>query len=106
MQIRRTSRVTPPWRWHLVLALVMLLMQQAGLRHSLYHALHDEGAPTHTVCLECLAHHANDLGATHTVPALVLADFDHVLTADEAQAQLGHCVQTGYQPRAPPPLSV
>jgi hypothetical protein len=106
MQNRWKSRVTPPWRWHLVLALVMLLMQQAGLRHSLQHALHDDGAPTHAACVVCLAHHANDLGATHSVPTLVLAAVDHVLTADAAQGQRGHCVQTGYLPRAPPALSV
>ena len=106
MQYRWKSRVTPPWHWHLVLALVMLLMQQAGLRHSLQHALHDDGAPTHAACVECLAHHANDLGTTHTVPALALAEFDHVLTADEAHAQSGHGVQAGYLPRAPPALSV
>ena len=96
----------PKWGWHLLLAMVMLLMQQAGLRHSLQHALQDESAPTHTVCVECLAHHANDLGATHTLPVLALAEFDHVLTADGAQPQLGHSVQTGYEPRAPPVLSV
>jgi len=105
MQYRWKSRVTRPWRWHLVLALVMLLMQQAGLRHGLRHALQDEGAPTHAACMECLAHHANDLGATYTVPELVLADVEHVLTSDEAQAQRGHSVQTGYLPRAPPVLS-
>ena len=96
----------PKWGWHMVLALVMLLMQQAGLRHSLQHALQDERAPAHTACVECLAHHANDVGATHALPVLVLAQFDHVLTADEAQPQRGHSVQTGYLPRAPPVMSV
>lgn len=108
--LRAVPPTMPKWAskvgWHLVLALVMLLMQQAGLRHSLQHALQDESAPTHAVCVECLAHHANDVGATHAIPALVLVEFGHVLTADEAQPQLGHSVQTGYLPRAPPVLPI
>lgn len=98
MQGRWLSRLG----WHTLLALVMLLMQQAGLRHSLQHATRDDGAPTHTVCVECLAHHASDHSAAPTVPVLALASFDHVLTADAAQPQCGQSVVTGYLPRAPP----
>jgi hypothetical protein len=98
MQGRR--RIHPGW--HLLLVLVMLLMQQAGLRHALQHASRDEGAPTHTVCVECLSHHASDAGAVPTLPALDLARFDHVLTADTAQPQCGQGVPTCYRPRAPP----
>jgi hypothetical protein len=90
--------------WHMVLALVMLLMQQAGLRHSLQHATRNDSAPTHTVCLECLAHHASDHSMAPTVPALLATTFDHVLTADTAQPQCGHSVQVGYLSRAPPVL--
>lgn len=88
--------------WHFMLALLMLLAQQTGLRHSLKHAVHDEGAATHAVCLECLAHHANDHSATPIVPVLALAGFDHVLTEGLACAQCGHGFQAGYLPRAPP----
>lgn len=88
-----------------MLALAMLLMQQAGVRHSLQHATNDDGAPAHIACLECLALHASDHGATPAALTLALASFDHVLTADAAQPQCGHSVVTGYQPRAPPVLS-
>lgn len=88
--------------WHLVLALLLLLAQQAGLRHSLKHATHNEGAATHAVCLECLAHHANDHGSAPTLPVLALAQCEHVLTERVACAQCGHSVQAGYLPRAPP----
>jgi hypothetical protein len=91
--------------WQMLLALVMLLMQQAGLRHSLTHATRDDSTPTHTACLECLAHHASDHSMAHTVPVLLLASFDHVRAADAAQPQCGHSVQTGYLPRAPPVFS-
>ena len=66
------GRIRKQWSrhigWHLVLALFMLFMQQAGWRHALQHATRDEGAPTHTVCLECLAHHASDPSVAPTVP--------------------------------------
>lgn len=88
--------------WHLLLALVMLLMQQAGLRHALQHAALDDGIPTHTVCVECLAHHASDSGVAPTVPTLAQASLDHVLTADAAQPQCGQGVACVYLPRAPP----
>ncbi|RTL30686.1 MAG: hypothetical protein EKK47_10300 [Burkholderiales bacterium] len=100
------GRIRKQWSrhigWHLVLALFMLFMQQAGWRHALQHATRDEGAPTHTVCLECLAHHASDASVAPTVPSLPLATFDHVLTADAAQPQCGQGVARCYQPRAPP----
>ncbi|MBI2731983.1 MAG: hypothetical protein HYX44_01305 [Aquabacterium sp.] len=98
---RRTKRLLG---WHLLLALVMLLMQQAGLRHALQHAARDEGVPTHTVCVECLAHHASDNGVAPTVPTLTQASLDHVLMADAAQPQCGQGVACAYLSRAPPPV--
>lgn len=92
--------------WHLVLALVMLLMQQAGLRHALQHATdrasRDDGGATHAVCVECLAHHANDTSVTPTVPSLALAHLDHALTADTARPQCGQGFAAHYLSRAPP----
>jgi hypothetical protein len=88
--------------WHLVLALVLLLMQQAGLRHALQHASRDDGGATHAVCVECLAHHANDTSVTPTVPTLVLAHLDHALTADAARPQCDQGFAACYQSRAPP----
>lgn len=100
---RRTNRLANGRiGWHVLLALVMLLMQQAGLRHALQHATLDDGAPTHTVCVECLAHHASDSGVAPTVPALAHATFDHVLTADAARPQCGQGVACVYLSRAPP----
>lgn len=90
------------WAWHLVLAFGLLLMQQAGLRHALQHATRDDGGATHAVCVECLAHHANDTAVTPTVPSLALARLDHALTADAAQPQCGQGLAASYQSRAPP----
>ena len=90
--------------WHLLLALVMLLMQQAGLRHALQHATRDEGNHAHTLCVECLAHHATDASVAPTVPVLALARFQHVLTADIAQAQRAPGATQAYLARAPPLL--
>ena len=91
--------------WHLVLALAMLLMQQAGLRHSLKHALNDEGVATHAACIECLAHHAHDHGTAHTLPPLLLAHFSHVATTDVALPQCEQGIEAGYRSRAPPVFS-
>lgn len=88
--------------WHIVLALVLLLMQQAGLRHALQHATRDDGGATHAVCVECLAHHADDTSLTPTVPSLALARLDHALTADAAQPQCGQGFAACYLSRAPP----
>lgn len=88
--------------WHLVLALFMLLVQQAGLRHALQHATRDEGSQTHAVCLECLAHHASDASITPTVAPLALVQADHVLVQESGCAQCTPHAPRGYQPRAPP----
>ncbi|MDO9236509.1 MAG: hypothetical protein Q7U28_10840 [Aquabacterium sp.] len=108
MQPRRLPQTTPLFGWfgwHLLLALVMLLTQQAGLRHKLQHTTNDDGAATHSACVVCLAHHGSDHSTTPTVQALVLATFEHVLTADAAQPQRAQSVVTGYLPRAPPVFS-
>jgi len=61
--------------WHWVLALLMLLTQQAALRHSLHHDAHDEGPVAHSQCLSCLAGHALD-HATSGTPAVSLPGCD------------------------------
>jgi hypothetical protein len=98
------KRWIPRWGWHTLLALMMLLMQQAGLRHGLLHASRNDSAPTHTVCLECLAHHASDHSVAPTVPQLMAATVVHVLAATLGQAQLGDRFLAGYLSRAPPVL--
>jgi hypothetical protein len=91
--------------WHLVLALVMLLMQQAGLRHALHHVIDEEGAPTHTACLECLAHHANDAAALTPEPVSLMAPLlGHVLSHGPAPASAEARFSSGYWSRAPPVL--
>ncbi len=94
------------WRsagWHWVLALVLLLMQQVGLLHRLHHVTHDEGAPHHTACLECVAHHASDAGAA-SAPDLSLtpARLGHVLSTAHAPAIVLAEVRAAYHARAPP----
>lgn len=88
--------------WHLLLALVMLLMQQAGLRHALQHATRDDGNHAHTLCVECLAHQAADASVAASVPTLALARLEHVLTADTAQPQRAGSAPSAYLARAPP----
>jgi hypothetical protein len=90
------------WGWHLLLALVMLWMQQAGLRHALQHIGRNDTAPAHTACLECLAHHAQDHGAAPTVPVLATVSAEHVLTPDQGEAQRTAEAPRVYWSRAPP----
>lgn len=57
------NRLRPGWHW--LLALLMLLSQQAALRHSLEHGAADVDHAAHSPCLTCLAFHAVD----HAAPA-------------------------------------
>lgn len=95
---RRGFRV---WLLH-GLAALMLLTQQAGLRHGIEHERRDDGAAVHSLCTLCLAFHAAD----HTVapPTVGVADIaaDHVRQAITGQAQCVAAIATGFQPRAPP----
>jgi hypothetical protein len=88
--------------WQLLLALVMLLMQQAGLRHNLEHATRDDGIVNHAVCKVCLGHHATDDIVTFTPPALALLKASYSTTLTLPQAQHVSPVVTGYLSRAPP----
>jgi hypothetical protein len=90
--------------WHLLLALVMLLMQQVSLRHALQHAERDDGNQAHTLCVQCLAHHAADASVAPSVATVALARFGHVLTADTAQPQCAQGLACAYLARAPPAL--
>lgn len=90
--------------WHLLLALVMLLMQQAGWRHALQHATRDDGHHAHTLCVECLAYHAADASVAPSKAAQALAHFEHVQTADTAQPQCAPGAPGAYRARAPPAL--
>jgi hypothetical protein len=96
---RRGFRV---WLLH-GLAALMLLMQQAGLRHGIEHERRDDGAAAHSVCAVCLAFQATD--HTAAPPTVGLADnvgAVHVRRAITGQAQCATAIATGFQPRAPP----
>jgi len=89
--------------WHIVLALVMLLMQQAGLRHAFEHAGHEHDAePTHAACLLCAAHHAQGHALSHTPPDVAEPLGSHVLRSAAQEGQRGQGVQLNYRSRAPP----
>lgn len=91
--------------WHLMLALLMLLVQQAGLRHHLleHGPSHEEAAPTHAACLVCLAHHAHGHSVAGAVVATSLAPpLNHV---HSAAIGVTHCPAgnaANYRARAPP----
>lgn len=91
--------------WHLLLALMLLWMQQAGLRHALQHAALDDAAPTHAACLDCLAYHADQHGLAPSVATPTLAPLHHVLQTSQALAQGGQSAWAAYLPRAPPVCS-
>ncbi|MDE2402216.1 MAG: hypothetical protein KGL90_11175 [Burkholderiales bacterium] len=104
--MQRSTRLTRIG-WHLLLALVLLLMQQASLRHALQHAARDDGHPAHsTLCKQCLAHAATDALAFSTPPVMALLQAHGVPLADHQEAQRHDSPQAGYQTRAPPRLSV
>lgn len=90
--------------WHLVLALLLLLMQQAGLRHALEHHPHEgEGVPTHAACLLCMAHHDGQGGAAVCAPpAMAVPPASHVLRARVALPLRDDGAVLPYRSRAPP----
>lgn len=93
--------------WRLLLALVLLLVQQVGLRHNLSHAAsRDEGPGTHAVCLECVALHASAdwLPAAPQHPPTI--GHAHVLIALAATHEREPVTERVYQSRAPPRFPV
>ncbi len=93
--------------WRLLLALVLLLVQQAGLRHNLSHATaRHEGPPTHAVCLECVALHASADLLSPVAPSPVLLAHTHVLVAAAAPHDREPHTERVYQSRAPPHFPV
>lgn len=86
----------------LVLALVLLLMQQAGLRHALQHAANDDAHAAHTICCECVAHHAADHLSTPHVLVLRMLATTHAAPDAPRMVLADGEVQTAYWARAPP----
>jgi hypothetical protein len=92
--------------WHLLLAVLMLLMQHAALRHAFQHSPREDGQAAHgTLCKECLAYAATDAVASTSTPVIapqVVHDHQPVFLPAQRHAP----VALGYQSRAPPRLSV
>jgi hypothetical protein len=91
--------------WHLLLALLMLLMQQGALRHGFQHIKGEDSSPTHTLCKDCLSFHAADQ-ALASAPLLhlpVVGLPEVVLTLFSAPGNTPTCA--AYQARAPPTVS-
>lgn len=100
------GQVMTGWGWRLLLAAAMLLMQQAGLRHDLQHALEKQDSAAHVLCQECLSHHSADQAVAHQVPTLRLTDASYALTTSVLPTQRSVRPALGYLSRAPPALSV
>ena len=94
------------WGWRVLLAVAMLWMQQAGLRHDLEHALEDANQTAHVLCQECLSHHGAQAALASTPPALHLSPARHALVSIAAPAWRSVPMERGYWSRAPPILSV
>lgn len=87
---------------HWLLALLMLLSQQAALRHSLEHGAADVDHAAHSQCLTCLAFHAVD----HAAPATLAPSLPPVDSAPASVATAPESVITepfsGFLARGPP----
>lgn len=100
-----TLRKLPRWGWHLLLALLMLLMQQGALRHGVAHHLKgDDSAPAHQVCLDCLAFHAGDQAVAGDTPTVPLLALHHGPTAAVVPVSPVAALLAAYLARAPPSL--
>ncbi|WP_290872821.1 hypothetical protein [Aquabacterium sp.] len=95
----------PRLGWHLLLALLMLLMQQGALRHGVQHIKGEDGAPTHTLCKDCLSFHAAEQAlAGDTAPALLHPALTQAPPEPGWASHLG-AFRASYRSRAPPVLS-
>ncbi|RYY90742.1 MAG: hypothetical protein EOO15_01230 [Chitinophagaceae bacterium] len=92
--------------WHLLLALLLLLMQQAALRHAFQHTPQDDAHPAHsTLCKECLAFASIDAVASST-QLIVLDRGVFVQVPERRRAERHTLLLPAYQSRAPPRFSV
>lgn len=94
------------WGWRVLLAMAMLWMQQAGLRHDLEHALEDANQAAHVLCQECLSHHSAQAVLASTPPALHLTLARHALVSLTAPTLRSVPLERAYWSRAPPSLPV
>lgn len=94
------------WGWRLLLVMAMLWMQQAGLRHSLQHALEDADQAPHVLCQECLSHHSAEAALASQPPTLHLGPARHALVSLPAPTLRSVPIERGYRSRAPPSSSV
>lgn len=94
------------WGWRLLLVMAMLWMQQAGLRHSLQHALEDADQAPHVLCQECLSHHSAEAALASQPPVLHAGPAHHALVSWPAFTLRSVPIERGYRSRAPPSSSV
>lgn len=100
-----TLRKIPRWGWHLLLALLMLLMQQGALRHGVAHHLNgEEGAAAHQICLDCLAFHAGDQAVASDTTMAPLLALQHGPTVAVLPTDRTTAAPAAYLARAPPSL--
>jgi hypothetical protein len=96
---------SPRLAWQLLLALLMLLMQQGALRHGLQHITGEDSAPTHSLCKDCLSFHAADQTLASapllSLPPVALPELPYLWASSDRLALL----RTGYRSRAPPDRS-
>lgn len=95
----------PGLGWHLLLALLMLLMQQGALRHGFQHIKGEDSAPTHTLCKDCLSFQAADqaLASVPLLPPPLVALPEVVLTP--VGVPCAAPTRTAYEARGPPHVS-
>lgn len=96
--IRKLHRLS----WHLVLAAFLLLMQQAGVRHSFEHKADEHAAASHAVCLLCMAHHAQGHALSGELPSMLAPALHHVQQAVPLPAPRDGGIRPAYLPRGPP----
>lgn len=94
------------WGWRLVLAMAMLWMQQAGLRHDLDHALKDQDLAAHVLCQECLSHHGAQAALPSSAVSLARLPLRHEQALAPLIASRDVPAYTAYWSRAPPSPSV
>lgn len=95
----------PRLGWHLLLALLMLLMQQGALRHGVQHIKGEDGVPTHSLCKDCLSFHAAEQAlAGDNAPALPHPVLAQALPEPLWASHHG-AFPASYRSRAPPAFS-
>jgi hypothetical protein len=92
----------------IVLAGLLMFMQQQAALHELQHGLvglsgkSNPASPVHEACLQCIAFAGVDNAPASVTPTFALAEFEQPLFAAPGQAGPAVVLQTAYDTRAPP----